>query len=61
MMTLASAVAAYLGGWGMDQPAIGFSEIIWAMAIASFVVAVLWTVYFIITDRKRLPATEKFD
>jgi MFS family permease len=51
-MTLAGAVAAYLGGWGMDQPAIGISEIIWAMAISSLAIGALWTFYFIVRDKK---------
>ena len=51
-MTLASAAAAYLGGIGMDRPDIQIPEIIWVMAIASLVVGILWTVYFVITDRK---------
>ncbi len=47
MMTLASAAAAYLGGWGMDQPSFGATEMLWAMGIGSAVIGVLWTLWVV--------------
>ncbi len=53
VMTLASAAAAYLGGWGIDQPAISIPDLIWLMAAASLGVGLLWLAYFGISSRKK--------
>ena len=45
LMTLASAIAAYLGGWGMDRPSIGMSKSIWGMAALTILFGLLWTLW----------------
>jgi MFS family permease len=47
MMTLAGAAAAYLGGWGLDQPSLGITGTLWMMVILSFIFGLLWTLWII--------------
>jgi len=47
MMTLASAIAAYAGGWGIDKPSVGIPGMMWAMATLAFVFGLLWTLWLV--------------
>jgi MFS family permease len=47
MMTLTSAVAAYMGGWGIDKPEISISGLLWGMVVLVLVFGVLWTLWIV--------------
>ena len=47
LMTLASAVAAYLGGWGLDRPSVGISGSIWGMTALTILFGLLWTLWLV--------------
>jgi hypothetical protein len=51
MMTLTSAIAAYIGGWGLDKPEFGISNIIWGMVILTLVFGTLWTLWMVSNNR----------
>lgn len=50
MMTLTSAVAAYVGGWGIDKPEISISGLLWGMVVLVLVFGVLWT-FWIVSEK----------
>jgi MFS family permease len=45
LMTLTSAVAAYLGGWGIDQPGVSISTMLWGMVFAALLFGLMWTLW----------------
>ena len=45
IQTLMAALSAYLGGWGLDNPKIGLTGILWAMCLLSLDFGVLWVVW----------------
>jgi MFS family permease len=47
MMTLTSAIAAYIGGWGLDKPEFGISNIIWGMVLLALIFGTLWTIWMV--------------
>jgi MFS family permease len=51
MMTLAGAVAAYGGGWGMDRSSLSISLMIWWMVATSVIFGLLWTIWLILRRR----------
>jgi predicted MFS family arabinose efflux permease len=53
LMTLASAAAAYLGGWGMDNPSFGISKSIWGMAAITVFFGLLWTLWLVLNKHTR--------
>ena len=51
VMTLASAVAAYFGGWGIDHPSIDVTSMMWWMAALTFIFGLLWTIWVVVEIR----------
>ena len=52
LMTLASAAAAYAGGWGIDQETISINGIIWGMAILLAGFGIMWTIWLMFKKDK---------
>ena len=40
--TLMAALAAYLGGWGLDNPSVGITGMLWVMCALTLVFGILW-------------------
>jgi len=57
MMTLASAVAAYLGGWGIDNPSLEISNMMWWMVALTFFFGLMWTVWMVVESRRNASKT----
>lgn len=53
MMTLASAAAAYYGGWGMDHPSLGVTWLMWSMVAMTVGFGVLWTLWITVEKRNK--------
>jgi MFS family permease len=45
LMTLTSAVAAYIGGWGIDQSEISINTLLWWMCTVVLLFGVFWSVW----------------
>ncbi|MGD2253605.1 MAG: MFS transporter [Anaerolineales bacterium] len=45
LFTLATAASIALGGWGLDEPAVGIPNVVLWMAISTLVAAVMWTIW----------------
>jgi predicted MFS family arabinose efflux permease len=58
VFTLGSAISGAVGGWLLDTTSIGLSGLMWLMAVAGLVPAVLWSVWLRITSRASNPALE---
>lgn len=59
MFTLASALAAYLGGWLMDAARLDLSGLIWLMAAATAVPGAAWMIWLLRFSRLVIPRDEK--
>jgi MFS family permease len=53
IQTLMAALAAYLGGWGLDHPNVGISGMLWVMSIATLVSGLLWGLWLILGPKKQ--------
>jgi MFS family permease len=58
VFTLGSAISGAFGGWLLDTTSIGLSGLMWLMAVASLIPAVLWSVWLRITAQASNPALE---
>jgi predicted MFS family arabinose efflux permease len=45
IQTLMAALAAYVGGWGLDNPAVGITGMLWAMSGLTLFFGLLWTLW----------------
>lgn len=53
IMTLASAAAAYAGGWGIDQHTFPLNTVIWGMAAMVLIFGFLWAAW-VLKNPKRI-------
>ncbi len=60
MMTLSSAIAAYVGGWGLDQPLISATNMLWGMCILVIIFGILWTIWMV-RERSKVNAGKSFE
>ena len=58
VFTLGAAISGAIGGWLLDTTSIGLSGLMWLMAAASLIPAVLWSVWLRISSRVPIPAPE---
>ena len=54
VMTLASAAAAYAGGWGIDQTIFSLNTVIWGMAAMVLIFGFLWTAWLFVQRKKEM-------
>jgi MFS family permease len=47
IQTLMAALTAYLGGWGLDNPAIGITGMMWVMCAFTLVFGILWVLWLL--------------
>ncbi len=47
LQTLMAALTAYLGGWGLDNPAIGITGMMWVMCAFTLVFGVFWVLWLV--------------
>ena len=61
LFTLMNAVGTAVGGWALDSPTVGLSELLWAMAVLTLVPGVLWAFWITIGKQEvpSMPATEE--
>ena len=50
--TLMAAAASYVGGWGLDHPALGITGMLWAMSGLTLVFGVLWMLWLALNQRR---------
>jgi MFS family permease len=53
VFTLGSAVSGAIGGWLLDTTSIGLSGLMWLMAAAGLIPAVLWSAWLRISSRRQ--------
>jgi hypothetical protein len=49
-----AALAAYLGGWGLDSPAVGITGMLWAMCALSLVFGILWALWLVFGPEEKM-------
>jgi MFS family permease len=47
IQTLMAALAAYLGGWGLDNPEIGITGMLWVMCAMTLLFGILWIFWLV--------------
>jgi len=47
IQTLMAALAAYLGGWGLDHPAVGITGMLWVMSGVTLFFGLLWSLWLV--------------
>jgi MFS family permease len=52
IQTLMAALAAYLGGWGLDNPAIGITGMLWVMCAMTLLFGILWILWLVLGTGK---------
>ncbi len=58
VFTLGAAISGAVGGWLLDATSIGVSGLMWLMAAAGLIPAVLWSVWMRIRSQAPIPAME---
>jgi MFS family permease len=51
IQTLMAALAAYVGGWGLDHPGIGISGMLWVMSGMTLFFGLLWMLWLVLNSR----------
>ncbi len=57
IQTLMAALAAYLGGWGLDNPAVGITGMLWVMSTSALCFGLLWVLWLVFGPRDKMPTT----
>lgn len=57
LLTLANALSAAIGGWALDNPSLGISDLLWWMAALTVIPAGLWILWMAFS-RKVQPSPE---
>jgi MFS family permease len=56
IQTLMAALAAYLGGWGLDNPDIGITGMLWGMSALTLIFGIMWMFWLVFgANRKAKP------
>ncbi len=58
IQTLMASLAAYLGGWGLDSPAIGISGMMWVMSAMTLVFGLLWVTWLVYGPKEQKISVE---
>jgi predicted MFS family arabinose efflux permease len=53
VFTLGSAISGAIGGWLLDTTPVGVSGLMWLMAAAGLIPALLWSAWMRIASRRR--------
>ena len=48
IQTLMAALAAYLGGWGLDNPNIGITGMLWLMCALTMLFGLGWILWLVV-------------
>lgn len=57
IQTLMASMAAYLGGWGLDNPAVGITGMMWAMSGLTLFFGLLWVLWLVFWTKKDILPT----
>ena len=47
IQTLMAALAAYFGGWGLDNPNVGITGMLWVMCALTLLFGILWVFWLV--------------
>ena len=56
IQTLMASLAAYLGGWGLDNPTVGISGMLWVMSAFTLFFGILWVLWFVFAPENKIEA-----
>jgi MFS family permease len=59
IQTLMAALAAYLGGWGLDRPALGITGMMWVMSGLTLIFGLLWTLWLVFGRPTTQPGSDQ--
>ena len=53
IQTLMAALAAYLGGWGLDHPTVGITGMLWVMSATTLLCGLLWVLWLVLGSKDK--------
>ena len=54
IQTLMASLAAYVGGWGLDNPAVGISGMLWVMSALTLFFGIMWVLWFVFAPKNKI-------